>query len=140
MEAAAHGSRNRPQVRCWCQFSSLWQLRCLLVSEQPFPGWNLHTMTQGVLLEAHGAPNPANSSVVEGKGAGVGLEQLTCLKGQPMEESRSRNTWAEEASVLAGVDPGASTPMSREQQVGCVFRAVAWGPGTQETRPSLQPP
>ena len=32
--------------------------------------------------------------MVERKGAGVGLEQLTCLKGQPVEESRSRNAWA----------------------------------------------
>lgn len=37
----------------------------------------------------------AQPSVVGGRGTGVGLGRLTCLKGQPIEESRSRNAWVQ---------------------------------------------
>lgn len=68
-----------------------------------------HQAPRESLLEAHGSPQPSNPSVVEGKGAGVWLEQLTCLKGQPVEESRSRNTWAWELSDRSG-SRGLSNP------------------------------
>lgn len=100
----------------------------------PFLVWDLHTrLSRSHCLRHIGAPWPS-TRWWEGRG----LEQLICLKGQPMKDSRSLNAWVQgtwAAGVgLTWVSEQPPAPISSER-VGCtcVLRR-GLEPCTQETR------
>lgn len=105
-----HFSGDSPEARCGWRGPRLKELghgsgagrQCLPQSRQlesakaqvpPSPVWSPHQAP-----ESHprglSAP-PAQPSVAEGQGAGVGLARSVWLEDQPVEESRSRRAWAQ---------------------------------------------
>ena len=118
VEALAHGSGAGPQVRCWCQLSSPWQLRCAGLRVQPLPVWNLHSrLPESHCLRHVGAPTQQPlSGGKEGGWCGAGtvdLPERSARGGEQKSECLGlgpQQPPSPESSRWRGLGPGARRP------------------------------